>query len=172
MLMEFVSGCVDRPRAVFVLVSIANVLASCAMMGELPTHPDESDGGTRGTATETSLPCLGIVPVEEPLGVACASPGVLLRGVLAGSPAAAAGLQREDLLVRFADRDISSLSDLYSVLREKQPGQDVQLLVLRRGEKLSKIARLGARRGATGNAALAPSCQQQPSRARDRSPLP
>jgi S1-C subfamily serine protease len=71
--------------------------------------------------------------VERPqLGIALAPPrvarklrsavgledrdGLLVRGVLDGSPAAAAGVQRGDLLVRAGDRSLSGMDDLFDAL--------------------------------------------------------
>jgi serine protease Do len=42
--------------------------------------------------------------------------GLLVRGVVDGSPAAKAGLERGDLLVRAGDRAITSIDDLFDVL--------------------------------------------------------
>jgi S1-C subfamily serine protease len=43
-------------------------------------------------------------------------PGLLVRDVVRDSPAAAAGLQRGDLLVRAADRPLTSMDDLFDAL--------------------------------------------------------
>jgi serine protease Do len=42
--------------------------------------------------------------------------GLLVRGVVEGSPAAAAGLQRGDLLVRAGDRTLAGMDDLFDAL--------------------------------------------------------
>jgi serine protease Do len=42
--------------------------------------------------------------------------GLLVRGVVDGSPAATAGLQRGDLLVRAGDKALASMDDLFDAL--------------------------------------------------------
>ena len=42
--------------------------------------------------------------------------GLLVRGVVDGSPAARAGLERGDLLVRAGDRALASMDDLFDAL--------------------------------------------------------
>ncbi len=56
--------------------------------------------------------------------------GLLVRRVLPGSPAAAAGLERGDLIVRVGDRRSADLADLRTVLASNAPGDAVRLEVL------------------------------------------
>jgi len=60
-------------------------------------------------------------------------PGVLVSEVQPGSPAAAAGVEKGDILVAFDDREIGAFGDLAGALRAKAPG-DAFRLRLRRGE--------------------------------------
>ena len=48
--------------------------------------------------------------------------GLLVRGVVDDSPAAAAGIREGDLLVRAGDRDLVTTDDLFAVLAEVAPG--------------------------------------------------
>ena len=64
--------------------------------------------------------------------------GLLVLNVVPGSPAHRAGIRERDLIVRFAQRIISSVDDLHRVLTELKSGtaQDVQVV---RGTDLLKL---------------------------------
>ncbi len=63
--------------------------------------------------------------------------GVKLTGVREGSPAARAGLQADDIIVGLAGRDIRSVYDYTYVLQELEPGQEVEVVVLRGAQRLT-----------------------------------
>ena len=62
--------------------------------------------------------------------------GVAIRGVTSGSPAARAGLQPGDVVVRFAHQRVDTVSDLHRLLVGEVIDRPVQLGVVRRGEWL------------------------------------
>jgi serine protease Do len=59
--------------------------------------------------------------------------GLLVRAVVDGSPAAAAGLERGDLLVRAGDRELASMDDLFDAL--DAAGDTLPLVVVRGTEE-------------------------------------
>jgi serine protease Do len=59
--------------------------------------------------------------------------GLLVRAVVDGSPAAAAGLERGDLLVRAGDRELASMDDLFDAL--DAAGDTLSLVVVRGTEE-------------------------------------
>lgn len=61
--------------------------------------------------------------------------GVQVSGVVAGSPAEGAGLQRGDLLVTVDGHPVQSLRQLYRALRRRAPGERVGMQLLR-GESI------------------------------------
>jgi len=63
--------------------------------------------------------------------------GVTLAGVSEGSPAAQAGLRQGDIIVQFAGTKVSNLEDLAALLRTKNPGDEVEIVVLRNNQPLS-----------------------------------
>jgi hypothetical protein len=71
--------------------------------------------------------------------------GVRITGTREGSPAAKAGLQEGDIIVEFGGKEISDLYAYTYALREHQPGDEVVVVVLRDGERVSLTAVLGRR---------------------------
>jgi hypothetical protein len=74
-------------------------------------------------------PYFGIVPdfAEGP------APGVRLGGVRPGSPAERAGLQTGDVILRFAGVSVKTLDDLTFALRQRRPGDVVEVTFTRDG---------------------------------------
>lgn len=57
--------------------------------------------------------------------------GLLVRGVTDGSPAAGAGIQEGDLLVRAGDRELRAADDLFEVLGGIDPGSELSVTLVR-----------------------------------------
>jgi len=71
--------------------------------------------------------------------------GVKLSGVRAGSPAEKAGLQRDDVITRIGDMQITDLQAMTDALRAHKPGDVVPVTVQRDGKPLTVTVTLGAR---------------------------
>ncbi len=71
--------------------------------------------------------------------------GYKLGGVFDGSPAAAAGLEKGDVLIRLAGAEIADLVDFTHNLRSHDPGDLVEVEVLRQGRSLKFTVVLGNR---------------------------
>jgi hypothetical protein len=71
--------------------------------------------------------------------------GVRITGVREESPAEGAGLQSGDVIVEFAGREITDLYAYTYALREHKPGDEVVVVVLRDGDRVSLKAVLGSR---------------------------
>lgn len=71
--------------------------------------------------------------------------GLLLAGVMPGSPAAAAGLRRGDVIVGFAGRQIADLASFTAALRAHGPGDAVEVEVRRDGDALRHTVTLARR---------------------------
>ncbi len=67
--------------------------------------------------------------------------GLLVRAVVDGSPAAAAGLERGDLLVKAGDRELTTMDDLFDALDDG--GDDLALVVVRGTEERELRVPLG-----------------------------
>jgi len=85
-------------------------------------------------------PILGVI-VESSAGAATAAPdtrGVLVRAVINGSPAATAGILREDVIVRFAGTEIATPDAFFAaVVANKGRTVDVDVVRVATGKELS-----------------------------------
>jgi Zn-dependent M28 family amino/carboxypeptidase len=123
---------VDREGLVKVASVVKEVVEYLAGREE-PLTSVLGPGGQAAVATSGSGPrkvSLGTVPDFSYSGE-----GVLLEGVLAGSPAERAGLAAGDRIVRLGDEDVGSLADLARVLKSLTPGQAVKVVSFRGEEE-------------------------------------
>ncbi|MDQ6739157.1 MAG: PDZ domain-containing protein, partial [Actinomycetota bacterium] len=79
---------------------------------------------------------LGVVPTDISPQVAqqfslSTAKGALVLDAQAGGPAEKAGIQPGDIITKFAGTTINSALDLTAALRQKEPGQKVDVVVLR-----------------------------------------
>lgn len=72
--------------------------------------------------------------------------GYAISDVVAGGPAATAGLQAGDIIVKIGDDEIHSIDDFMTVIATREPGQKVTFVVLRGQERTSLDVTLGTRR--------------------------
>lgn len=86
---------------------------------------------------------LGTIP--DYAGTPDGRPGMLLAGVRPDGPADQAGLERGDLIVELAGREVRDVYDLMYVLREAKPGDEATVVVERDGERLTLPIVFGAR---------------------------
>jgi hypothetical protein len=124
------------------LVKVAAfVREAVAYLGERPekltvTIPSATSPGTaaappasRGGEAAPRRASLGTVP-----DFAFPGPGVRADAITEGSPAAKAGLQPGDVIVRINDRAVANLQEYSTLLRTFKPGETVSV-VIRRGAK-------------------------------------
>jgi hypothetical protein len=71
--------------------------------------------------------------------------GVRIAGVAPNSPAFLAGLQEGDVIVRLADQKIQNIEDLTAALQARSAGDEVTVLVLRKGNSITLKATLRSR---------------------------
>jgi serine protease Do len=88
-------------------------------------------------------PLLGILPMRRPSGSDGRSSGVKVRYVYPESPAAAAGLQRGDVLLTMEGQPIEGPGRLRGRISQRQPGDEVAIAARRGQETLPIKARLG-----------------------------
>ncbi|MBD0355513.1 MAG: trypsin-like peptidase domain-containing protein [Rubrobacteraceae bacterium] len=73
--------------------------------------------------------------------------GVLVEQVESGGPADSAGLKRGDIITALDSAEVRRSGDLLSTLRRYQPGDSVEVTILRGGKQLGVELRLGERNG-------------------------
>jgi serine protease Do len=73
--------------------------------------------------------------------------GAIVERVEPGSGADAAGVRRGDIIVALEDASIENTGDLLGALRDYQPGDTVELTVVRNGDKQTLDVTLGERPG-------------------------
>jgi hypothetical protein len=88
---------------------------------------------------------LGVVP-DYSNGIDAQTKGVRITGTVPSSPAAAAGLKADDVIVQFGKEKIDTLYDLSDQLAKAKPGDQVTLGVLRGKDRIDLHATLAARR--------------------------
>jgi S1-C subfamily serine protease len=71
--------------------------------------------------------------------------GVRIAAVSKDSPADKAGLVKGDVIVRIGEKKIKNLREYAGALRAYQPGDEVELGVLREGKEIKVKIKLGAR---------------------------
>jgi aminopeptidase N len=121
-LMTFLAG--DQERLTFV-----------------PPGAERARPETAAAGSQPRRVSLGTIP-----DFARESGGVLLTGVMPGSPADQIGLQKGDVLVELGGVPVDNLADFSAALKEHEPGDSVEVVVLRNGAQVRKTALLVERK--------------------------
>jgi Do/DeqQ family serine protease len=74
-----------------------------------------------------------------------AKSGVLIAGVLQNGPAAKAGLQPGDVVVKVAERPVRAASDLFAAVASLEPGKSAPVVVQRGRQQLTLTVEVGNR---------------------------
>jgi len=88
--------------------------------------------------------------LAESFGVSSDTTGVVVSRVKEGSPADEAGLKRGDIVTTFAGGSVESASDLRNRVARQNPGDKVDLQVVRQGDRQTitvQLGKLGAQGG-------------------------
>ena len=109
--------------------------------------PEYTSARPSGRATHAFF---GIQPAEVTEEVAAQldlddARGVLVLEVVEGGPAARAGIQPGDVLVRMGDAALDSPEDFLATLRGQQPGQQVRVTLVRGGRERQVTVTLAER---------------------------
>ncbi len=134
------SDLINADGIAFVTRFAVDVVSELATRGEPLTFvnveaPPPATGGGYGA-------WLGTIPdMTESPG------GVRLTGVRAGSPAAEAGMREGDILIKLGTYEITNLYDMSAALRAYKPGDTVDIVVLRDGERIESRTTLKRRGG-------------------------
>lgn len=129
------------------------ICAACAAWAEQATseHRPELRLGVISAATR-AIPgegaALGIrmaTREEQAEAHPNADKGVVILGVAAESPAQAAGLKKGDVLTEIAGTKVMDFKQVNELVKNRQPGDEVAIKLLREGKELRKRLRLASR---------------------------
>lgn len=88
---------------------------------------------------------LGVSTTDSPATVDGASyVGAGVQSVSPGTPAAGAGLQQGDVIIGVGDEPVTGSEGLIAQIRDRRPGAEVQLVVVRGGSRITLTAILAA----------------------------
>jgi serine protease Do len=88
---------------------------------------------------------VGLYTVDPSLAAAenlSVDKGALITEIAADSPAEAAGLRVDDVIIRFEGKEISNVCDLVQAIRSSQIGQEVEIVFVRGKDTETTSARL------------------------------
>ncbi len=94
--------------------------------------------------------------------------GAVVREVVQGGPADKAGFHEGDVIIKLQDRTVRDADDITRDIRKMSPGDEVVLLVVRDGKKLTLKTRLAEREKPVG---IRSPQRELPERAREVQPL-
>ena len=101
--------------------------------------PDAANRGWLGVS-------LGNVPESVAAQLNMADDGVMILNVVEGSPADSGGLKAHDIIVSVAGENVEGdVSRATEIIRERKPGDAVQVVVLREGQAQTLTVTLGSR---------------------------
>jgi hypothetical protein len=122
-------------------------LALAQQIANRPSRPEfvetvqeQHSSGSAGGPVSGYGPYFGSVP-----DFAYEGQGVKFSDVRAGSPAAKAGFKGGDVMISFAGAPIRTLYDFTFALRDKKPGDKVEVTVLRDGKRITATVELANR---------------------------
>ena len=103
-----------------------------------------SDLGAKGTPPQKNAApqstWLGVAIVEASVEIIAKLPiepgtGLVVEQVIAASPAAVAGIQRNDVLARLNEQTLTTPAQLKTLVSHRKPGTQIELTYFRKGEK-------------------------------------
>jgi S1-C subfamily serine protease len=126
------------------IVSVEPAIADLVQTPEAPQTPGAwsfsmADGNYLGVYTESvTAQNLGTYGVREARGVG-------INRVAKDSPAEKAGLQKNDVIIRFDNETVTSVAKLNRLIAEAEPGHTAQLTISRGGSEQQLSVKLGER---------------------------
>ena len=127
-------------------LTIALLLAALAPFARADLGPrvagkaQVESGAGFGKSQPPTITYLGVSMAELPPELAAHLPidpgtGIVVNLVLEGSPAAAAGIEKGDILARIDERILVTPKQLQALVTKHKPGDQVEVTFIRRGEK-------------------------------------
>jgi len=132
-----------KKRLIWVLFILPVLVSACGHA----QWTDEKDDQARLERKSTQRGWLGVSTQDMTRRLARSMDskterGALVNRVIEDSPAEAAGVKEEDIIVEFNSKPIDDADDLVNAVREEKPGVSVSLVVIRKDEKKTLQATL------------------------------
>ncbi|MCB9184979.1 MAG: PDZ domain-containing protein [Flavobacteriales bacterium] len=110
--------------------------------GDLGDAAELEELGRMGSWHSESRAFLGVTPTDDDDD----ADGVLIGSVEEGSAAARMGIRSGDRIVMIDGEELADFAQLAAVIRDKKPGDEVQVELEREGERMSVSGALGERK--------------------------
>jgi hypothetical protein len=109
-------------------------------IAELPERPTFTQAASRNRQ--------GVVYVGVRMDFENTGKGVSIEDVAPDSPASKGGVKAGDVIIKMGDKDVKSVQDLAGVLRQRKPGDEIELVVKRGDAEVTlKLKLTGPPRG-------------------------
>jgi hypothetical protein len=143
-----------RPTDDWDRINAAGATKVLAMVYDIASQLDDRDGRLQFTKVDEPMTTGNVKGAGGGYGTYFGSipdmtaevKGVRFADIRPGSPAAKAGLQAGDVMVRFADKEVANLQDFSYLLRTHKPGDVVEVTVMRNDQPLTVDVKLDVRR--------------------------
>lgn len=130
---------INYPGMARVVDMIEQVTLETVQSAEKPQYVEVKGSGDQAqTRSGGSRPYFGSIP-----DLGNETPGYALSGVAGGGPADKGGIKGGDVIVEFGKNKISNLDDFDLALRKFKAGEEVEVIVLRKGERVTLKVTLG-----------------------------
>ena len=121
------------------LVALVFAALETTAFSDLGAKGTPTGGGMQKPAAQQST-WLGVAITEAPAEVSGKlqiepGTGLIVEQVIPNSPAAIAGLQRNDVLARLNDQTLVTAAQLKTLVMHRKPGTQMELTYFRKGEK-------------------------------------
>ena len=129
-------------------VNFADMTRICRLVRDVCTEIAERDERLQFTRPppRKRAPTIGIIPSQEP-----DARGLAVNRVLPNGPAAKAGMEAADIIIRIAGHVVRDLGTLRAVMMKLEAGKTVPFVVLRDGKEVTLKVTLGERAGGRRN---------------------
>jgi putative serine protease PepD len=129
-----------RGRVIGVNAQRAGGQGSTGLGFAIPVDTVEQVAPRLARGEEIRRPFLGVSTGDPERGT-----GARVGAVVAGGPAADAGLRRGDVITRVGETAIGEASDVAGAIEGLRPGATVQITITRNGDERTERVRLGTR---------------------------
>lgn len=130
---------INYPGMARVVDMVEQVTLETVQSAEKPQYVEVKGSGDQAqTRSGGSRPYFGSIP-----DLGNETPGYALSGVAGGGPADKGGIKGGDVIVEFGKNKISNLDDFDLALRKFKAGEEVEVIVLRKGERVTLKVTLG-----------------------------